>query len=92
VLTTTEPVELPPNLEAETLNRIKRRLLQKSPFRILALAFTGLAIARIMSDTTFTASPKRFVATAIAALVCWVLYGWHTRRLRLAGLSQAGKR
>ena len=39
-----ETMDLPPNHEARTLDRVKARLRRRSPFRIVALGFTGLAV------------------------------------------------
>lgn len=80
------PVDLPPDHEAQTLNRTKRRLRRRSPLHIIALALTGLTVARVIEDATFTEPPTRIIATAVAAVVCWILCAWHTRRLREAGL------
>ncbi len=42
--------------------------------RLFALAMTALAVGRVVEDTTFTAPPIRFVATAVVALVGWIVY------------------
>ncbi len=84
------PVELPPNHEAQTLDRTKRQLRRRSPLRLLAVVLTALAIVRLIQDTTFTVSPARSAGTALIALVCWILYGWHTSRLREAALHKPG--
>jgi len=82
-------IELPPDHEAKTLDRTRRRLRRRSPLHIVALAFTGLTVARIVEDTTFTTSPRRVIATGVAAIICWILCAWHTRRLRDRGLLRA---
>ena len=68
--------------EASEASDDSRRLARRSPFRILALGLTGLAIPRLVEATTFTKSPVEVVALAIAAAVCWIAYGWHTRWLQ----------
>jgi len=84
------PPVLPPDHGARTLDRAKRRLARRSPFRIVALGFTGLAIARLVEATTFTKSPAEVVALAIAAAVCWIAYGWHTRWLQQRAMLGPG--
>ena len=76
------PVALPPDHAARTLDRARRRLARRSPFRIVALGLTGLTIARLVEATTFTKSPAEVVALSIAAVVCWIAYSWHTRWLQ----------
>ncbi len=76
------PPALPPDHAAKAFDRAKQRLARRSPLRLLALAFTGLAILRLFQATTFTKSPTEVVALAIAAVVSWTVYGWHTRYLQ----------
>jgi hypothetical protein len=80
------PVDLPPGHEARTLDRVKARLRRRSPFRLLALAFTGLALTRLIQQTTFTTSPVEVIGLTIAAVVAWTLHGWHTRYILHGGL------
>jgi hypothetical protein len=83
------PPSLPVSHEAETLTRMKRRLNRRSPLRLVALALTGLAVARMVEHTTFVTSPGEVIALAIAAVVCWIGYGWHTRHLQRRALFTA---
>ena len=76
------PPSLPPDHDARTLDRARRRLDRRSPFRILALGFTGLTVARLIEATTFTKSPAEVIALAITSVLLWIAYGWHTRRLQ----------
>ena len=78
-------VDLPPNHEARTLDLVKARLRRRSPFRIVALAFTGLAVARLIEQTSFTTSPTEVIGLAIASVITWVLHGWHTRYILHGG-------
>jgi len=78
--------ELPSDHEAKTLTRMKRRLDRRSPIRILALGFTGLTVARLIEQTTFTKSPTEVILLAIVAAVLWVAHAWHTRRLIRRGV------
>src|SRR4029078_8387560 len=81
----TASAELPPDHQAKTLEQVKRRIFRRSPLRILALGFTGLAGARLVEQTNFTRSPVEVVALSVIAVLLWVLYGWHTRRLQRVG-------
>ena len=80
-LDATQPA-LPVDHEAKTLLRMKRRLGRRSPLRLVALAFTGLAILRFMEQTRFITSPVEVVALSIAAVVAWVASAWHSRYLQ----------
>lgn len=82
---------LPPDHQARTLGLIKRRLAKRSPFRIVALALTGLSVLRFMQQATFVNAPVEPIALAIAATLLWIAYGWHTRYLQGKGLTGRGK-
>jgi ferric-dicitrate binding protein FerR (iron transport regulator) len=90
VWTAPAPPTLPPDHDARTLDRARRRLDRRSPFRILAVGFTGLALARLVEATTFTKSPAEVIGLGIASAACWVLYGWHTRRLQRQAVFGSG--
>ena len=53
---------------------IKRRLAGPRWLLTLALAFTALAFGRIVSDTSFDVSPRRFIATAVVAACFWIAF------------------
>jgi hypothetical protein len=76
------PPSLPVSHEAETLTRMKKRLNRRSPLRLVALALTALAVARLIEQTTFITSPSEVIGLAIGAVVCWLGYGWHSRYLQ----------
>ncbi len=65
---------LPPDHELKTLARVRRRLTGPRPLLQLAMVFTMLAFARILSDTSFDVSPRRFIATAAVAAIFWVAF------------------
>ena len=65
---------LPPDHELETLARIKRRLRGPHWLLTLAMAFSALAFGRIVSDTSWDVSPRRFIATAVVAACFWVAF------------------
>jgi len=58
---------LTPDHELKTLTLIKRRLAGPRWLLLLALVSTALAFGRIVSDTSFDVSPRRFIATAVVA-------------------------
>ena len=68
------PVELPPGLEARWLTRTRKTLQGRSRLRLLAAAFTGLAVVRMIEDAPWqTVSPQRCILTACAAAILWVV-------------------
>jgi hypothetical protein len=76
-------VELPLDLEARTFTRTRRALQGRSVFRILALAFTGLGIVRLISDMPFDkVSPTNALGTLAVAFVFWIAFLIHSRHLR----------
>ena len=76
----TEPLAVPdvpsltPDHELKTLTLIKRRLAGPRWLLLLALVFTALAFGRIVSDTSFDVSPRRFIATAVVAACFWAAF------------------
>ena len=68
------PPPLPPDHELKTLDRVKRRL--SGPILVLQLAImsTCLAFGRIVSDTSFDVSPRKFIVTAVIAFCFWVAF------------------
>jgi hypothetical protein len=68
------PKPLPPDHELRTLDRIKRRLWGYQGLMQLALIFSGLAFGRIVSDTSWDVSPRRFIITAAIAAGFWIAF------------------
>jgi len=68
------PAPLPPAHELKTLDRIKRRLSGPIWLLQLAMIMSGLAFGRIISDTSFDVSPRRFIITAAIALSFWIAF------------------
>lgn len=78
-------VTLPPSLEARSLTRIRKALQGRSKLRLLAAAFTGLAIVRVIEDAPWNVvSAQRCIFTALAAVVLWVTCYLIDRRRRSA--------
>lgn len=74
------PVQGPPpapDVEARALQRT-RDLVRGNAWmrgvRLMALVFTIFAFGRIISDTTFTVSPRRFIGNAVCAVIAWTVY------------------
>ena len=65
---------LTPDHELKTLTLIKRRLAGPRWLLLLALVSTALAFGRIVSDTSFDVSPRRFIATAVVAACFWAAF------------------
>jgi hypothetical protein len=65
---------LKPDHELKTLALIKRRLAGPIWLLQLALVFTVLAFGRIVSDTSFDVSPRKFIATAMVAACFWAAF------------------
>jgi hypothetical protein len=65
---------LKPDHELRTLAQIKRRLIGPRWLLLLAMVFTMQAFGRIVSDTSFDVSPRKFIATAMVAGCFWVAF------------------
>lgn len=74
------PPPLPPDHELKTLAKVKRHL--SGPIWLLQLAIIAscFAFGRIVSDTSFDVSPRKFIVTAVIAICCWV--GFFVKLLR----------
>jgi hypothetical protein len=68
------PAPLPPGHELKTLNRLKRRLSGPLWLMWLAMMMSGLAFGRIISDTSFDVSPRKFIITAAIAMCFWIAF------------------
>jgi anti-sigma factor RsiW len=68
---------LPPDHEAQALNRTKRQLQGLDWSLILwliALSFTFQAFARIVADTSWDVSPRNFIIYTLIAAGFWCAY------------------
>jgi hypothetical protein len=65
---------LPPDHELKTLARTRRALAGWGYLWLLQLAllFSGLAFGRIVSDTSWDVSPRKFIMTAAIAGAFWI--------------------
>ena len=83
------PLSLPPDHELKTLARLKRRLSGPIWLLQLALITSCLAFGRIVSDTSFDVSPRKFIVMAVSAACFWVAFFvklFHGRRAVLVRL------
>lgn len=70
-------VRMSPESETMALKRTRDLVKGRSwlrPIRLFALAMSGLAFGKIIEDTTWTASPRGFIANAVMAVIAWVAY------------------
>ena len=74
LLTGHDVPSLTPDHELRTLAQIKRRLTGPRWLLLLAMVFTMQAFGRIVSDTSFDVSPRKFIATAVVAACFWVAF------------------
>jgi anti-sigma factor RsiW len=68
------PMNLAPDQETKALNRVRKAMLKKDWPLFFAIVFSGMAFGRIVSDTSFDVSPKRFIITAAIAAVFWIWF------------------
>ncbi|HEV8111213.1 MAG TPA: hypothetical protein VGR31_00405 [Planctomycetota bacterium] len=68
------PMNLAPDQETKALNRMRKAMLKKDWPLFFAIVFSGMAFGRIVSDTSFDVSPKRFIITAAIATVFWIWF------------------
>jgi anti-sigma factor RsiW len=73
---------LPPDLETKAFARARRQLRGFPWLLQLAMLFSALAFARIVSDTSWDVSPRNFIITASIAAILWVAFGVTLWRMR----------
>jgi hypothetical protein len=73
-LATIQLPTLPPEVEMRSFARAKRRLGGYRWMLFTAMFFSASAFARIVSDTSFDVSPRRFIITAAIAVAFWILF------------------
>jgi len=65
---------LSPDHELKTLARVKRRLRGPMVLMQLAIITSCFAFGRIVSDTSFDVSPRKFIVTAVIAVCFWIAF------------------
>jgi hypothetical protein len=83
---------VPATTEMRAFRKAKRRLGGYRSLLTLAMVFSVMAFGRIIQDTSFDVSPRRFIATAVVAVVCWIAFFVSLWRLRARVLIVPGKR
>ena len=82
-------VTVPPEAKLAALKRT-RDLVRGNAWlrglRLFALVITVFAISRILKDTTWTTSPRVFIADATLATISWTAYGVLVDRYRRRSL------
>jgi anti-sigma factor RsiW len=68
------PPPLPPDHELKTLAKVKRHLSGPVWLLPLAMLTSALAFGRIVSDTSFDVSPRKFIVTAMIAVCFWLAF------------------
>jgi len=81
-----------PDVEMRAFQRARRRLTGYRPLLLLAMVFSGLAFGRIIQDTSFDVSPRRFIATAAVAVAFWIAFLVSLWRMRARILVVPGRR
>lgn len=65
---------LPPDHEAKALSRTKRQMFGPRWLFFFAVLFSCFAFGRIVADTSWDVSPRRFIVTASIAVVFWIVF------------------
>jgi hypothetical protein len=83
-------VVMPSDAEAAALKRT-RALVHGNAWlrglRILGMTLMAVAFGRIVSDTTWTASPRMFIIDVILSAICWISYLILLQRFRRRSLQ-----
>ena len=69
-----EAPALPPDHELTTLDLTRRKLWGPGWMLFMAMLFSCFAAGRIVADTSFDVSPKRFLITAGIAVAFWTVF------------------
>lgn len=83
-----EAPTLAPDHELKTLARVRKRLAGPLTYLNLAIMSSCFAFGRLVSDTSFDVSPRKFIAAAVVALVFWAVFLIKLYRGRRAILLQ----
>jgi len=76
----------------QAFRKTKRRLGGYRSLLTLAMVFSCMAFGRIIQDTSFDVSPRRFIATAVVAVVFWIAFFVSLWRMRARILVVPEKR
>jgi hypothetical protein len=87
-----EPPSLPPDTEMRAFTRARRRLSGYPWLLQMAILFSSLAFARIVSDTSWDVSPRQFIITAAIAAVFWIAFFVSLWRMRATIMIVPGRK
>ncbi len=84
------PAAVPPAPDLLALKRTRDLVRGNSwlrALRLAAVALTAISFGRIVQDTTWTASPRRFIINLILAGIAWTAYAVLLNRYRARSLQ-----
>jgi len=87
-----QPPSLPPDTEVHAFTRARRRLSGYPWLLQMAVLFSALAFARIVSDTSWDVSPRRFIITAGIASAFWIGFFVTLWRMRASIMIVPGRK
>jgi anti-sigma factor RsiW len=87
-----EPPSLPPDTEMRAFARARRRLRGYPWLLQLAILFSCLAFARIVSDTSWDVSPRMFIINAAIAVAFWIAFFVSLWRMRATIMIVPGRK
>ena len=87
-----EPPALPPDTEMRAFTRARRRLSGYPWLLQMAILFSAFAFARIVSDTSWDVSPRRFIITAALAGAFWIAFFVSLWRMRATIMIVPGRK
>ena len=87
-----EPPSLPPDTEMRAFALARRRLSGYPWLLQMALLFSALAFARIVSDTSWDVSPRQFIITAAIAAAFWIAFFVSLWRMRATIMIVPGRK
>jgi anti-sigma factor RsiW len=87
-----EPPSLPPDTEMRAFALARRRLRGYPWLLQLAVLFSALAFARIVSDTSWDVSPRQFIITAAIAAAFWIAFFVSLWRMRATIMIVPGRK
>ena len=86
------PPTLPPDVETSAFARARRQLRGFPWLFQMAMLFSALAFARIVSDTSWDVSPRNFIVMASIAACFWIAFLVTLWRMRASIMIVPGRR
>jgi anti-sigma factor RsiW len=91
-LTAAQSPSLPPDSEVDAFTRARRRLRGYPWLLKIAMLFSALSFARIVSDTSWDVSPRQFIITAGIAVAFWIAFFVTLWRMRATIMVVPGRK